>query len=206
MRISGYYAARLPYSTVIRPNRADTIALDTPTSAFDEVWTPANSTSKRSDTDTSKSDSSSCDMASSTSERNTEDPAEADISPVRQPPVARILTHPDGGIGALFTSSAHQRRGLARWVVQEHLASGRGHILDAALYKDSLVEQTGADSEVENGTRLAGWTYAVVHENNRASMALWQSMGWKQVWRCASVYRTEADIQASTGTSLAAHR
>jgi hypothetical protein len=49
------------------------------------------------------------------------------------------------------------------------------------------------------------WTYAVVHENNEASSALWRSMGWTRVFKCASVYRTDEDVAASSarGTTWA---
>ena len=200
----GYYAARLAYSTVLRPSHPDTNFLQRPTAIFDELWTPAPATlPSTSDPGRSSPSVSTASTASPTQARRAQS-----IGTACEPsyPAGRILTHPDGGIGALSTEPAHQRRGLARWVTLEHLRSGRGHIADPDVELDRDGDGAGGGdldlagrqsrSVARGQARRLGWTYAVVHERNNASSALWADLGWERAWRCASVYRTEEDIAA----------
>lgn len=183
-RIPGYYAARIPYSTVLRANRPDTAALSAqpPAGAFSALWTPVSSSIDSTHDDPPVSAQTSATPRGIAGHMLERGPVQ--YTPV-QAAAARIITHPDGSIGALTTLPAHRRRGLARWVVEAHLASGRGRIPNASAGQAARKET------------CAGWTYAIVHEGNEASSALWRSMGWERVFRCASVYRTEDDIAAA---------
>jgi GNAT superfamily N-acetyltransferase len=86
-----------------------------------------------------------------------------------------VLTHSDGALGALHTEPEHRRKGLAKWVVQEHLALGR-----------RLLVSPSSPSAGRAGGELA-WT--VVFKGNAASEGLWFRLGWKVGWECAWVYR-----------------
>jgi hypothetical protein len=89
----------------------------------------------------------------------------------------------DGSLGALHTDAAHRRKGLARWVVQQHLKTGRGLLRNPD--RGSLKNEQ--DGEVDVGGGGGAWT--VVFRGNEASEGLWINLGWRVGWECAWVYK-----------------
>ncbi|ORY26522.1 hypothetical protein BCR39DRAFT_541117 [Naematelia encephala] len=140
-----YYIDRIPYTTVIRPSTSVTTdAITTTTTNTNNSATPdttANTTNTPTTLDTD----------------NTNDTTSINSKPI--PPVAWIMTHTYGDMGALFTLPSHRRKGLAKWLVVERLQAMR-----------------------QDGRQPIGWV--VVKKGNLASEALWRGMGWQEGWEC----------------------
>lgn len=102
-----------------------------------------------------------------------------------QPAAAILLTHSDGSLGALHTQADHRRKGLARWVVLEHLASGRAILRPPPSADPALTAFAPADDTAR--------AWAVVFKTNEASNALWQRLGWRCAWDLAWIYPDERE-------------
>ncbi|RSH83945.1 hypothetical protein EHS25_005189 [Saitozyma podzolica] len=133
----------------------------------------------------------------------------ASASSTPAPAAALVLTHMDGSLGALHTDAAYRRKGLARWVVQQHLKTGRGLLRNprpnpisnpdpdpdpspatgsANDLQDDTVARGGRGGEGgEGGGGGGAWT--VVFRGNEASEGLWINLGWRVGWECAWVYK-----------------
>ena len=81
-------------------------------------------------------------------------------------PVAWILTHAAGDLGALYTIDGFRRRGLAKWVVEERMRAGKTAV--------------GGVEGGEEDDRLTGHVW--VSWENVGSRRLWESMGWVRGW------------------------